>query len=308
MSSQASGLGKPTRNGGTIVHLKNAPDKPVYRPDPVKKRPPLEPDLLHRVYHDIFSRMRLLRLHRAHLIKDRQFNETWIKWRGYKSIPDEEPERRDIIERMENLWPTETIDRVPGISQGYRRKLLGRPGILLPVEGPDRKLRGAQIRDLKPDANPKYTWLSSRHASSGSPLHVVIPPKINQSGVFLTEGPLKADYISFRIGVACIASAGVGNWSDTLEDDLQYVFSKTGQGKVIIANDVADYGCNAYGQMNPVSAATEKLATRVLKHNPMIAIWDPRYKGLDDFLQVKEESFSLMSVIGWKSKLYGVGK
>jgi len=102
---------------------------------------------------------------------------------------------------------------VPGFllrEQSRTYLTMGGPAdILIPVRNAEGQIVAHQIRTDRPGDSGKYVWLSSTSRGGpgpGSPVHVSRPLQATSSGrVWLTEGPLKADIASERLGEVVLA-------------------------------------------------------------------------------------------------------
>ena len=309
MDRDVRAAGSLTRNGGTYVPWET--DRPpVIFPQSEPRLPPLQGEALHSVYRELLSRLHLQEAHRRHLLEARQLPEEWIRHRAYRSVPHTWKERVAVAEHLLTRFPRDLLRGVPGLGEKEDGTLYlrGREGLLIPMEGPQRQLRGAQIRSLD-GTDPRYVWLSSPQARSGSPLHVAVPQQRDWEAVLLTEGPLKADYLAVALGVVALASAGVENWGPTLVQDLEYARSLYAYPEgvpVILAHDAADYGREETGELTPVARATRKLARRLNRYQPRIATWDGPGKGLDDYLRehpVGSRKLALWELSDWEAAL-----
>lgn len=169
---------------------------------------------------------------------------------------------------------------VPGFykSQGqWTLKIPGR-GILIPVRDVQGQIQGLQVR-LDNVEKRKFRWLSSNGLEEGCGaktwVHLAGEPR---PLVLLTEGPMKADVIHFLTGQTVLAVAGVNSLSQ-LRPVLEELRA-AGMEKIMTAFDM-DYLTNPHvraGQEN-LSALLAELG---IPHGTYL--WDPRYKGLDDYI------------------------
>lgn len=152
-------------------------------------------------------------------------------------------------------------------------------GILIPVRDLHGRIQGLQIR-CDSTSHRKFRWLSSINRKSGckaeSWVHMSGAPK---DIVLLTEGAMKADIIHAFTGQTVLAVAGI-NALSSLEEvlvDLQ----QRGTQKIMIAFDM-DFLSNPHVQTG-YCHLTELLSTLGFCYGTYL--WDPHYKGLDDYLQ-----------------------
>jgi hypothetical protein len=86
------------------------------------------------------------------------------------------------------------------------------PGFFIPVRDREGRIQALMIRARdRAESGYKYIWFSSAEkdigASTGSPLHYRISGK--GKTLFITEAPLKADYMWLKMGTNVVAGAGV---------------------------------------------------------------------------------------------------
>jgi len=260
--------------------------------------------------------------HRTHLLTERGFDARWVQAHGYRTLPHPSL-RHKLVQQLAQQFSDQQLLQVPGFRAHprYGLQLVGWPGLLIPIIGPDRSVRGCQVRcdpthaASSAETVPRYTWLSSPPtAPSGSPIHVAFParPGVARPVLFLTEGPLKADYLAYRSGAFCLASAGVSNWGPHLESDVRQVltyYDRPDQVQLLIANDCQDYGWLPNGRPSPVSAATYQLAVRLLALTDRVAIliWPREWKGLDDYLRAGGRWVRPVPVLAWAQFQTGPG-
>jgi hypothetical protein len=152
--------------------------------------------------------------HRADLYR-RGLTDQEIYERGYASTPSEQGGRI-----LANVLAS-TLD-LAGVAGFYRaagewRMVNTLPGYFVPYRDPRGKIQSLQYRLDAPlnGGKTKYLWLSSRTASSGSPLHHAGHKFLADAGaIWLTEGALKADVASFLLGVPFVAAAGLSFGQD----------------------------------------------------------------------------------------------
>ncbi len=151
-------------------------------------------------------------------------------------------------------------------------------GILIPVRDTAGRIQGLQVR-LDNVEKRKFRWLSSAGLEEGCGaktwVHLAGDPR---PLVLLTEGPMKADVIHFLTGQTVLAVAGVNSLSQLrpLLEELR----AGGMEKVMTAFDM-DYLVNPHVQ-NGQENLTILLNQLGIPYGTYL--WDPRYKGLDDYI------------------------
>lgn len=215
-------------------------------------------------------------LERCHLDPDdkrsllaRGFTEEAIERLGYRSTADVGQAMAD-----DGLM----LDRVPGFyREGDVIQMHISPGYFVPVRDQRGRIQGCQIRTKK--GEPKYVWFSSRDelggASSGSPVHHRM---LNTDTIWVTESPLKADYIAERLQVSAIGIAGV--WSSHA-DAIEGLLWDGSATKIVVAFD-GNWGTNPQVMRALVSFLA--LIIRRVNLMPHVAVWKSD-DGIDDVLQ-----------------------
>ena len=151
-------------------------------------------------------------------------------------------------------------------------------GILVPVRNCFGQIQGLQLR-RDDTSKRKYRWVSSAEKPDGcgaecwTHLRGPVGPSI-----ILTEGPMKADVIYSLSGLTTLAVPGV-NGLGHLRDTLLQLKS-LGLQEIKTAFDM-DYVSNYHVQAG-YSNLYDLLDDLDLAYSTYL--WDPRYKGLDDYI------------------------
>ncbi len=245
------------------------------------------PATLDKVYRALHSNLYLTALHTKHLTQERQLSPEAIQARGYQSWGQGDRLLRSrLAEVLHSLFGGIVLD-VPGFllrEQGRTYLTLGGPpGILIPVHNADGQIVAHQIRTDQPGQSGKYVWLSSTSRGGpgpGSPVHVSRPlqPTTSQR-VWLTEGPLKADIASERLGEIVLALPGVQADKHFLPT-LQKLQERNEIKELVIALD------SDWHEKSAVATARLKLAEAAARQGIPVSLadWTPNLKGLDDLL------------------------
>lgn len=155
-------------------------------------------------------------------------------------------------------------------------KPTGEPGI--PVRNALCQIQGLQLR-LDNMEKRKFRWISSSglHSGTGSPAwtHLAGAPS---KRIVLTEGPMKADVIHALTGLPVLAVPGV-NALTKLENSLK-LLREQGLEEIKTAFDM-DYAINWHVQRG-YEQLMELLGRMGFRYGTYV--WDPRYKGLDDYI------------------------
>ena len=169
---------------------------------------------------------------------------------------------------------------VPGFYKNQSQWTLKIPGrgILIPVRDIQGQIQGLQVR-LDNVEKRKFRWLSSNGLEEGCGaktwVHLAGEPR---PLVLLTEGPMKADVIHFLTGQTVLAVAGVNSLSQ-LRPVLEELRA-AGMEQIMTAFDM-DYLVNPHVQ-NGQENLTHLLEECGIAYGTYL--WDPRYKGLDDYI------------------------
>lgn len=151
-------------------------------------------------------------------------------------------------------------------------------GILIPVRNIDGKIQGLQIR-LDNTDDRKFRWVSS----SGYPFGCKAETWCHVSGskydeVLITEGPMKGDIVNILTGKTVIAVPGVNSLS-TLQKMLIELSNK-GLLKIMIAFDM-DF-LSKPSVKNGYTLLTHMLDELGIAYGTYL--WNPMFKGLDDYV------------------------
>ena len=244
---------------------------------------------LDKVYRALHSNLTLTPLHKKHLVQERQLTQESIQARGYQSWGQGDRMLRSrLAETLYDLFGGVVLD-VPGFllrEQSRTYLTLGGPaGILIPVRNTENQIVAHQIRTDRPGDSGKYVWLSSTSRGGpgpGSPVHVSRPltPFVKDSKrMWLTEGPLKADIASERLGEVVLALPGVQADKHLLKT-LQRLQERGELSELVIALD------SDWHDKPAVASARFKLAETAARQGiPVwLADWTTSLKGLDDLL------------------------
>lgn len=235
--------------------------------------------LLNQVYTKLLQHTNILQRHHDFLV------ERGLDPASYSSLDPDESVRRQIADVIARHLPNKLwLDRTPGFFRIDDAEdawcISGAPGILIPIRNYRGYIVGMQIR--KDEGDPRYSFLSSRGmpsgTGSGSPVHIAREYKHTQHfTVMITEGPLKADYVSQQQGWTVIAVPGVNN----IRGVLPALFALGGPQRVVVCYDM-DWKTN-----KQVKAARARLMQMLWCEGYQVSSfsWDPSYKGIDDALR-----------------------
>lgn len=209
---------------------------------------------------------------------------------GYRSLAVEG--RARLARAVVDAVGEEIARRVPGIVQregdrGAWLSFAGSPGVLVPCRDMDGRIAALKVRrrDDDPREGARYLYVTSAKAGGASAPSVLHVPELareildNAPGgaarLVVTEGELKADVVSALSGDAVCSIPGVGSWRLALDAAARWR-----PRTVCVALDMD-------AMRNPVVArAADSLvnALRAAGHAASLARWNPRFKGLDDYL------------------------
>lgn len=268
-------------------------------------------DVRNRVYQNLLSNLSLSEKHHEDLIS-RGLTDEQITNGGYKSLPV-----LGFCTLAElSLWKAVNISdyqeamlywhnqfqkngsTIPGYFSAFEdiRIVRRKNGYFVPVRDRLGRISGMQIRyDALPedasqkqkDSYHKYSWFSSSEKETGCTVTGI--EQIHHAGfsedddksphtVYLTEGALKADVASALSGKPFIALIGVNNTSQ-LSKELSDLKSRgTKMIKVAVDMDYRD---------KPLVERSLQNILRIIAESGLQSVmltWDPKYKGIDDFL------------------------
>jgi len=259
-------------------------------PPPRPKTPAAEPadaDTLYNVYTDLLARCPLSDEHRA-LLTGPQHGLTDEQAARYGTLPADLERRRAVARKVLSDCKVVSGATVPGFYLDKQQcQTVGYDGgILMPRRDLQERITGMMVRSDKPDADPRYLWLSSASASGpscGSAAHIAQPTGGVQhpQTVYIVEGVKKADVISDRTGSLAISINGVGNVHAALE--VFDALATQGVDTVVIAldRDVKPSAVEAVERARQLLAAAAAQRGYAVR----IAAWDPADgKGPDDLL------------------------
>lgn len=238
-----------------------------------------------KTYSTLLNMLTLNESHKNDLLK-RGLNETAIKQGGYRSNPAlcHTKIARALLEKGC------IIEGVPGFyktKSGEWTFLSLGSGYFIPQRDGRGRIQGLQIRlDNAKKGEKRYMTISTPNEPCGArayaACHMARGNSIND--IIITEGPLKADIISFYTGYTVLGIQGV-NCIASLMHALREL-KILGLRKVTIAFDMDLYD-------NPnVKKALETLKEELKElHMPFSTLlWEQSEKGLDDWLHAKISS------------------
>ena len=241
----------------------------------VEENPLTDVDARHATYTALLSRLALASDHRENLLH-RGLSQEDISRLGYKTTPL--VGCGSLAKRL--LEEGRYLAGVPGFFKEdghWSVKFPGR-GILIPVRDVKGRIQGMQVR-LDSAKKRKFRWVSSAGLPEGCGaktwVHLAGDPR---PLVLLTEGPMKADVIHALTGQTVLAVPGVNSLAQ-LGPVLEQLQDQ-GLEHIMTAFDM-DYLTKPHvgeGQRN-LAALLEQ---RGIPYGTYL--WDPRYKGLDDYI------------------------
>ncbi len=267
---------KPAGNKGAgwLHRLDMILPLPPMKPGPeAKQTPKAAPDVLDTTYRALLAELTLSETHRENLQR-RGLTDTEIEILSYKTLPHKTPHELIAGLQAQHI----KLLGVPGFYLEARHWGIKRPvGIAIPVRDTRKRIVGLQVRCDKVEGG-RYKWVSSKGfnagCSSGAPVHVA--GQVSTGGdLWITEGPLKADIASLKLGRVVLAVAGVGNWPGVIP-----IIRELRPKRVIIAFDM-DKASNPAVKLHSdtLMACLIKRSIRTFE-----ADWNAEFKGLDDLL------------------------
>lgn len=229
-------------------------------------------------YKALLSKLSLAADHKENLL-NRGLKEADIERLGYRTTPVVGMSAIAKQLQSEGL----SLAGVPGF---YRDKnaewtfVHEKRGILIPVRDRIGRVQGLQIRRDNVSRR-KFRWVSSTEMEDGCRAegwtHLAGAVR---STILLTEGPMKADVIHALTGLTVLAVPGVNSLTQlqmALED-----LRNEGLVEIKTAFDM-DFATNHHVQ-NGYNSLLQLLGDMGFTFGTYL--WDPRYKGLDDYILV----------------------
>ncbi len=268
LNIQDSDAGKQ-RNGKRYAQPK--PVEPA-----VTECPITDVDTRHETYSAFLSKLTLSSDHQENLL-NRGLSVDAIVSLGYKTTPV--AGLAAIAKQL--LSEGYYLPGVPGFyhtESGSWSFVHESRGILIPVRNPEGKIQGLQVRRDNVTKR-KFRWISSIGKQDGCKAegwtHLSGKP---QQTVLLTEGPMKADVIHHLSGMTVLAIPGVNSLTH-LPAVLDYLRDE-GVQRSMTAFDL-DFVTTPHVQ-NGYRALVELLSEHGFSYGTYV--WDPQYKGLDDYI------------------------
>ena len=273
-----AGISRDSVREALIARLDVRGDIPKPKPIKVEEVPecPLaDVDDRHATYSALLSRLSLATDHRENLLS-RGLNLEQIERLGYKTTP---VVGTGVIAKQllaEGFY----LSGVPGFyrKNGQWMFVSEQRGILIPFRDLEGRIQGLQIRRDNVTKR-KFRWVSSTGRTDGCKaegwVHIAGEPR---AMVLLTEGPMKADVIHYLTGQTVLAVAGV-NALTQLELILPQLHEQ-GVERIMTAFDM-DFMENPHVQ-GGYRTLVSLLSDAGFRYGTYL--WDPRYKGLDDYV------------------------
>ena len=242
----------------------------------IREYPLADIEVRDRTYRQLLALLSLAPDHLENL-KNRGLTESEIQELGYKTTPV----FGTVALARRLLEAGCYLSGVPGFYRDEEENwtfVQQARGILIPVRNRNGLIQGMQIRRDQVEKR-KFRWVSSADRKDGCRVEgwPHLAGKLGER-ILLTEGPMKADVIHALTDLTVLAVPGVNSLTrlrDTLTD-----YRKQGLTTVMTAFDM-DFFTNWH-----VQAGLEKLLQLLeeLGFQYGTYVWDPRYKGLDDFI------------------------
>lgn len=247
-------------------------DKPLQKSDECQLA---DINVRHAAYSALLANLSLAPDHKQNLL-DRGLSENDIDRLGYRTTPV--IGMQAIAKKLCSAGLS--LKGVPGFYRDgdawtfvYEQR-----GILIPVRDTMGQIQGLQIRRDNVEKR-KFRWISSAERPDGCRAmgwtHVSGEPG---QKIILTEGPMKADVINALCGLSVLAVPGV-NALTTLRESL-IELRERGLMEIMTAFDM-DFLTNPNVQ-NGYKSLLALLDDMKFRYGTYI--WDPQYKGLDDYI------------------------
>jgi hypothetical protein len=230
--------------------------------------------LRHAVYAGLLGQLELSTAHFENLRK-RGLIADEIAKRGYRTA--DSARLRKAVDQLLQEHGAERLMTVPGFAEKDGRVFFAASnGMLIPTRDLTSNILALKVRHDSGYNGPKYTWASSRNASSGNMVHVPLGVAVQSETARLTEGELKADVATALSKLPTISAPGVGSWHLAVP-----VLRSLGATKVLLAMDQD-------GKPGTLAAIEKALfgLTRA-GFTAELEWWDGKAaKGIDDLLAV----------------------
>ena len=279
------------------------------------KHLPAEPEVLDKVYRIFISFTTLSEAHLEHLKVKRNLSVDEIKEHMFFTMPTRGMVRRFLKAIEAEFGSQDVLADVPGFFKRAGEQNFSfnaSKGIGLPIFNENRLIVGIQIRlDELNKSGLRYFWFSSGFAdndttgqfevgtSSGSPIDVVFPTKLNHKGVFITEGKFKAIKLAETFHCICLSVQGVSTWKPIINllSNLGTIVNRDypkfgGDWKIQMIYSAFDAdmckNINVYKQLfNMTNKILEEVPSSVRgsSFNVQYMFWDVNLgKGIDDLI------------------------
>lgn len=268
------------------------------------------------VYSELMQTLELKSEHLKDLLS-RGFTQKQIENNGYKTLP-RNPITSRVVEQIRKAVEAEYAS-LNGVAGFYRRKdtkqwaitqailtskspkgksskenpAIPYQAIAIPVRGIRGDLQAIKLRLNHNDPRRKYMYLSSRgllNGTSAKPLmhYPIFSGNQNLKTIRVTEGELKADYLTENTQYYTISIAGVSMWREAVKAMKHFPKVK----KVILCPDAdksadVDPYSGRKSRINQVARSFACLAFELRNHGYEVVMedWDESLgKGLDDVL------------------------
>lgn len=241
------------------------------------ERQPRELPERHKIYTDMLDLLELSDEHRENLM-GRGLSEARIERNMYRSMPRTEAGRKLLAHLLRSCG--HDLTGIPGFRTCYGTwTACGPNGFLIPVRDKAGLIQGLKIRLDDADCpGRKYRWFSSRGQPNGTRSYSWIHVTGNRESrrAYLTEGPLKGDAASFLMDDALFVCLGGVNAINGLKETLLDL----GVTEVVEAMDM-DQTTNQ--QVRRAVREIRKIVQTIPHIRYRKYIWDPAYKGVDDY-------------------------
>lgn len=260
---------------GVPENMKNRARNPIKLQEK-EECPITDIDSRHVTYSALLSKLSLAADHRDNLL-NRGLTDADILQLGYKTTPVIGMGAIAKQLQSEGCY----LAGVPGFyrdSSGSWSFIHEQRGILIPVRDRFGRIQGLQIRRDNVTKR-KFRWVSSAEKEDGCHAegwtHFVGSVR---STLILTEGPMKADVIHALTGLTVLAVPGVNALTqlEMVLNDLR----QQGLKDIKTAFDM-DFATNHHVQ-NGYNNLLRLLGDMGFRYGTYL--WDPRYKGLDDYI------------------------
>lgn len=317
-------LTKRKMNKNDIIKLERKNMDEVIKKTKTLRNEKADNRILNRVYRLFIDTIKnsydgnMLSEDHLNYLKGRGLSEEDIKETEYFTFPTcrkYTKVKNDFFEAVKNhekLGKLDILTKIPGFYYDEKRgeyDFTRAECIGIPIKNERREIIAIQQRyDKVEEGSSRYRWFSSSFAETGSspgaPIETIIPKKIKNSTIMITEGHFKAKKLAKQFNSISLSVAGVQSWRPVIKvianlrnkykiTNIFIVFDADMCTNLGVLRPALELGNILFHQLSSNTIIVEddyyKLnSTEVSEDNNLInfLLWDEDLgKGIDDFLE-----------------------